>query len=439
MISSILFTLLLIAAIALFYRNVSIISKNIKLGKKLAIKDNKPLRWKTMFLVAIGQSQMRKRPLAGLLHIVVYLGFIIVNIEMIEILIDGVAGTHRVLGFLPFYPLLISSFEVLAVLVIIACVLFLVRRNVLKIKRFHSKEMTSWPRLDANIILIVEIILMLAFLSMNTADSLLQATESIPHATTGTFLISDLLTPVFSGISQSWLIVIERSAWWVHIIGVLAFLNYVPYSKHFHIFLAFPNVYYSKLKPLTYISNMDSVTNEVKIAMGLMEESAVPDEEVGVFGAKDVRDLSWKSLMDAYSCTECGRCTAVCPAHLTGKKLSPRKVVMDTRDRLEEIGKAIKASDNKMITEKSLLRDFITEEEIWACTTCNACTFECPVNIDPVSIIVELRRYQFMEESSAPSSLNAMSTNIENNGAPWQYSAADRGNWAQELTIEQQQ
>ena len=278
--------------------------------------------------------------------------------------------------------------------------------------------MTSWPRLDANIILVSEIILMLAFLSMNAADSILQSFASVHHVVSDSFLISDLIAPIFSNISEEGLIAIERIAWWLHIVGVLAFLNYVPYSKHFHIFLAFPNVYYSKLKPLTYISNMDSVTNEVKIAMGLMDENTLADEEIGTFGAKDVKDLSWKSLMDAYSCTECGRCTAVCPAHLTGKKLSPRKVMMDARDRLEEFGKAIKSQEKKIIDEKSLLRDYITEEEIWACTTCNACSFECPVNIDPVSIIIELRRFQFMEESSAPSSLNAMSSNIENNGAP---------------------
>ncbi len=435
MIPNIIFSILLLAAIILFYRSISVIYSNIKLGKKFSIKDNKSLRWKTMFLVAIGQSQMVKRPLAGALHIIVYLGFIIVNIEMLEILIDGVAGTHRVFNFLPFYSILISAFEVLAALVIIACAIFLARRNILKVKRFHSKEMTSWPRLDANIILISEIILMFAFLSMNATDSLLQASGSEHYTPVGAFLISNYLTPIYSGVSEGGLIAIERSAWWIHIIGVLAFLNYVPYSKHFHIFLAFPNVYYSKLKPLTYIANMDSVTKEVKIAMGLMEESAVGDEEMGSFGAKDVRDLSRKSLMDAYSCTECGRCTAVCPANLTGKKLSPRKVVMDTRDRLEQLGKAIKKADNEQIENKSLLRDFITEEEIWACTTCNACSFECPVNIDPVSIIIELRRFQFMEESSAPSALNSISTNIENNGAPWQYSAADRGNWALDLTL----
>jgi len=438
MISSIIFSVILLAAIFLFYRNVSIISHNIKLGRKIQINDNKPLRWKTMFLVAIGQSQMVKRPLAGALHIIVYLGFIIVNIEMLEILIDGVTGTHRILSFLPFYPFIVSTFEVLAVLVILACIIFLLRRNVVKVRRFHLAEMKSWPRLDANIILLTEILLMSAFLSMNAADNVLQSLGSEHYHITGAFLISGYLAQFFSGLGEHSLILIERGGWWFHIIGVLAFLNYVPYSKHFHIFLAFPNVFYSKLKPLTYIANMESVTNEVKIAMGLMEESAVADQEVSTFGAKDVRDLTWKSLMDAYSCTECGRCTAVCPANLTGKKLSPRKVVMDTRDRLEQIGKALKANDTDIVDNKILLREFITEEEVWACTTCNACAYECPVNIDPVSIIIELRRYMFMEESSAPSPLNAMSTNIENNGAPWQYPAADRGNWTAELYLNKQ-
>ncbi|MDF1551035.1 MAG: (Fe-S)-binding protein, partial [Bacteroidales bacterium] len=276
------------------------------------------------------------------------------------------------------------------------------------------------------------------FISMNSADNILQSLGNENYHQTGAFLISGMVAPLFSGISEQGLIFIERAGWWFHIIGVLAFLNYVPYSKHFHIFLAFPNVFYSKLKPLTYLPNMESVTNEVKIAMGLIQESDVADQEVTTFGAKDVRELSWKSLMDAYSCTECGRCTAVCPANLTGKKLSPRKVVMDTRDRLEQLGKSLKKNDTKNAEDKTLLRDFITEEEIWACTTCNACTFECPVNIDPVSIIMELRRYQFMEESSAPSPLNAMSTNIENNGAPWQYPAADRANWSNELYLNKQ-
>ncbi len=435
MIANIIFILVLLAAIILFSKNVRIIVQNIKLGKGLDIKDNKSKRWKTMFLVAIGQSKMTKRPIAGILHIMVYVGFIIVNIEMLEIFIDGITGSHRIFSFLPFYDVLVSSFEIFALAVMAACIFFLIRRNIIRVKRFHNTEMTSWPRLDANIILITEILLMSAFLSMNTADQILQSLGSAHYIETGSFLFSSLLIPLFSGFSESTLIFIERFGWWFHIVGVFAFLNYIPYSKHFHVFLAFPNVYYSKLKARTYISNMESVTNEVKIAMGIIEEDAASDEEIAAFGAKDVRDLSWKNLMDAYTCTECGRCTAVCPANLTGKKLSPRKIIMDTRDRLETVGKGVRKSGNEFTDNKSLLGDYISAEELWACTTCNACTYECPVNIDHVSIIVDLRRYIFMEESGAPSPINAMSTNIENNGAPWQYPAADRNNWAEELYI----
>lgn len=435
MITIIIFIIVFLSAVFLFYKNVRIITHNIKLGQDLDIKDNKGKRWKTMFLVAIGQSKMTKRPIAGILHIMVYVGFIIVNFEMLEILIDGITGSHRIFSFLPFYNFMVSAFEVFAIVVITACIFFLIRRNVLRVKRFHNPEMTNWPRLDANIILITEILLMSAFLSMNAADQILQTLGNEHYLETGNFFISSMLIPLFSGFSESALIFIERFGWWFHIVGVFAFLNYIPYSKHFHVFLAFPNVYYSKLKAGTYINNMESVTNEVKIAMGLIEEDTTSDEEIATFGAKDVRDLSWKSLMDAYTCTECGRCTAVCPANLTGKKLSPRKIVMDTRDRLEIVGKGVRKKGNEYTDEISLLGSYITPEELWACTTCNACTYECPVNIDQVAIILELRRYIFMEESAAPSTLNAMSTNIENNGAPWQYSAADRNNWAEELYI----
>lgn len=434
-IANVIFILVFIAAIVMFYMSVRVIAQNIKLGRDFDISDNKKERWKTMFLVAIGQSKMTKRPIAGILHIMVYLGFLIVNIEMLEILIDGISGTHRVFSFLPFYNALINFLEIAAVAVITACIIFLFRRNVLRVKRFHNPEMTSWPRLDANIILISEILLMFAFLSMNAADQILQSMGNEHYHATGKFLISSLLIPLYNSLPESNLIFIERFAWWFHIIGVLAFLNYIPYSKHFHVFLAFPNVWYSKLKPRTYIYNMESVTQEVKIAMGLIPDPGASDEDVPTFGAKDVRDLTWKSLMDAYTCTECGRCTAVCPANLTGKLLSPRKIIMDTRDRLEIVGKNLRKQGKDFDDGKALLGDFILPEEIWACTTCNACTYECPVNIDHVSIIMEIRRYIFMEESAAPSPLNAMSTNIENNGAPWQYPAADRYNWANELYI----
>jgi len=320
-------------------------------------------------------------------------------------------------------------------MVIVACITFLIRRNIIKVKRFKSAEMTSWPTLDANIILISEILLMFAFLSMNASDQILQGREygHYAEAITGALPISSFLIPLYSGMADTSLILIERFTWWFHIVGIFAFLNYIPFSKHFHVFLAFPNVFYSKLKPRTYISNMAAVTNEVKIAMGLIQDDGGAEGEIATFGAKDVRDLNWKSLMDAYTCTECGRCTDVCPANLTGKKLSPRKVIMDTRDRLEKVGdKILKEGDQAQI-EGSLLHDYITDEELWACTTCNACTEACPVEIDQPAIITELRRFMYMEESAVPGPLAAANTNIENNGAPWQFPADDRGNWAMEV------
>jgi ferredoxin len=430
MLLNILFLFLFLFAVILFVYNVRQIAINIRSGVKTTTEKNMPARLKALFLVAIGQSKMVKRPVAGILHLLIYVGFVIVNIELLEILFDGITGSHRALSILPFYPLLISALEILAVLVILACLVFLFRRNVLKLKRFEAAEMKSWPRMDANIILIAEILLMAAFILMNTADLQLQALDIEMYKETGYFLVSSFLMPAFQDFSANTLTILERSAWWFHIIGIFAFLNYIPFSKHFHILLSFPNVYYSKLKPLTYIANMDAITKEVRIAMGLQKEEPGAPGFSGTFGACDIGGLSRKMLMEAYSCTECGRCTSVCPAHLTGKKLSPRKIVMDTRDRLEEFGRNNKRG---ITNNRTLLKDYISEEEIWACTTCNACSNECPLNIDPVSIIIELRRYLFMEKSAAPSTINAMSSNIENNGAPWQYPAADRDNWAKQL------
>jgi Fe-S oxidoreductase len=435
MISSIVFLIVLAIAVVLFYRSIQVITRNIKLGKPLDISDQKGKRWKTMFLVAIGQKKMVKRPIAGLLHIMVYAGFIMVNFEMLEILTDGIAGTHRVFAFVPFYNVLISVFEIFALAVIAACVVFLIRRNGLRLSRFHKPEMTAWPKLDANLILITEILLMTALFSMNAADQVLQMKGVEGYPITGGFLISGFLVPLFSNFSVSTLEFIDGFGWWFHIVGVFAFLNYIPYSKHFHVFLAFPNVYYSKLKPATYISNMESVTQEVKIAMGIIPEDEAGDEEVARFGAKDVRDLTWKSLSDAYTCTECGRCTDVCPANITGKKLSPRKIIMDTRDRLEVVGKGVAKEGADFDDNKALWGDYISPEELWACTTCNACTNECPVDIDHVSIIMELRRYSSLEEASTPATLNGALTNIENNGAPWQFSAEDRLLWAEGLDV----
>ena len=428
--SSVIFALLLLVTIFIFARKTGSIVSNIRLGRPLKRSDRRMERLKAMMLVAIGQSKMVRRPVAGILHIFVYAGFIIINIEVLEIVIDGLAGTHRI--FLPVmgqsYATFISVFEILALLVITACAVFLIRRNVIRLRRFRSREMTAWPRSDANIILLTEIMLMLAFLTMDSADLVLQSRSAEGYHETGSFLVSAGFMSFFQSVETNTLYAIERSAWWFHILGILAFLNYIPYSKHFHIFLAFPNVYFSNLEPKGKMNHIESVTREVKLILDPQAGSEAPPTDQappGRFGAKDVTDLTWKQLLDAYTCTECGRCTSNCPANQTGKMLSPRKIMMDTRDRLEEFGR-------RENTEKSLVHNYITEEELWACTTCNACTESCPVNIDPLSIILDLRRYLVMEESKMPAELMTMSGNIENNGAPWQFAAADRAKWKNE-------
>lgn len=433
-ISNILFLLLLIGATALFIINIRKIIRNINLGRQDVINDNIPQRWTTMFKVAMGQSKMVVRPVAGIMHLFVYVGFVLINIEVLEMLIDGAAGTHRALSFLgAFYDFLISFFEVLAFLVTIGCAVFLIRRNIVRLKRFISNDLNGWPRTDANLILISEIILMSALFLMNAADQTLQNMGAEHYIKAGSFPISQHIAPMLSDMSESSLIFIERACWWLHIIGIFGFLNYLPYSKHFHIVLAFPNVFYSNLKPKGQFTNLESVTKEVKL---MLDPSATPppaDAAPTRFGAKDVFDLSWKQLLDAYTCTECGRCTSSCPQNITGKKLSPRKIMMSTRDRLEDVGKNIDKNKQFVDDGKSLVNDYITPEELWACNTCNACVEACPVNIDPLSIIVDLRRYLVMEQSAAPQELNLMTTNIENNGAPWQFSPADRLNWKNEL------
>jgi heterodisulfide reductase subunit C len=431
MISSIIFIILFVAALLLFYRNVSKIFKNINRGNKCYSKDDVIKRIQNLYTFAIGQSKMLRNPIVGVLHVFIYIGFILFIIELLEIVYDGITNQHRLFSTIHIYPVFISLLETFAVGVIIACTIFLVRRNVLRIKRFISSDVTGWPRLDANIILIALIVLMTAFLLMNSADLQLQSLNIKNYSKTGNFLVSGYLQTIFASVNAENLVFIEQFAWWVYIIGILAFINYIPFSKHFHIILAFPNVYYSKIKPLSYIEPMESVSHEVKIAMGLKQEQNETIPEVLQYGAKDVIQLNRKSLLDAYSCTECGRCTMVCPANLAGKKLSPRKIMMNTRDRLEQLGKEPKECEKSQF----LLRDYISEEEIWACTTCYACSYECPVNINPVAIIIELRRYLVMEESSAPASLNSIFVNIENNGAPWQYSSANRDNWTNELCL----
>ncbi|GGI24314.1 Fe-S oxidoreductase [Pedobacter mendelii] len=383
----------------------------------------------TMMRVAFGQSKMVVRPIPAFLHFFVYVGFVIINIEVLEIMIDGLFGTHRIFhGLGGLYDFLIGSFEILALTVWLACVAFMVRRNVMKLKRFSGIEMTAWPKSDANYILVTEILLMTAFLLMNAADAKLQTLGATHYISAGSFPVSQYLMDLLPN-HESALIILERSCWWFHIAGILAFLNYLPHSKHFHILFAFPNTYFSNLEPIGEFTNMASVTNEVK---AMLDPSFIPAEtEPGKFGAKDVKDLSWVNLMNAYTCTECGRCTSVCPANITGKLLSPRKIMMDTRDRITEVGKNIDKHGAEHQDGKSLLDDYITREEIWACTSCNACVEACPVNIDPLQIIMELRRYAVMEESQAPASVNAMMGNIENNQAPWKYSPADRFNWAE--------
>ena len=437
-VSNIIFIVVLIASIAAFTYQVRKIRRNIMLGRDKEINDRKGERWSETLRVALGQSKMVTRPLAGIMHVFIYVGFVIINIEVLEIVIDGVLGTHRIFSFLgPVYDFLIGSFEILAFLVLLACVVFLIRRNIGNIRRFKMPEMKGWPKNDANIILIVEVLLMMAFLTMNASDSVLQSRGVDHYVNAGAYPVSSILVPWLSNYSDGTVIMIERATWWFHIVGIILFLNYLPISKHFHIILAFPNVFYSNLKPKGEFSNMDRVTQEVKLMMDPNADpyaAPAPDENAAVekFGAKDVQDLTWKNLMDAYSCTECGRCTSACPANITGKKLSPRKIMMDTRDRLEEVGKNLDKHGADYEDGKSLLGDYITEEELWACTTCNACVQECPVNINPLEIIVDLRRYLVMEESKSPTELNGMYTTMENNGAPWAFPQADRLKWAEE-------
>ena len=438
---NIFFAIILSIGFGYFTLNVKKLIRNINLGRDVNRSDNPSERWKNMAMIALGQSKMIKRPIAGFLHIIVYVGFVIINLELLEIIIDGLFDTHRVfapLGIL--YDVLIGSFEILAILVLIAVIVFWIRRNSIKLKRFASSDLKGKPKNDANYILYFEVVLMSLFLLMNASDYHLQnvAGGYGHYIQAGSFPVSQYIAPIFDGMSNQLVFMLERTFWWLHISIILVFLNYLYFSKHLHILLAFPNTYYADLNPKGQFDNLESVTNEVKLMMDPnadpfaaqpVDENAVPSK----FGASDVQDLNWVQLLNAYTCTECGRCTSACPANETGKKLSPRKIMMDTRDRMEEVGKNIDANKGIFVPDnKSLLNDYITPEELWACTSCNACVEECPVNISPLSIILDMRRYLVMEQSAAPMSLNSMMSNIENNGAPWQYNQQDRLNWKNE-------
>ncbi|SDS38180.1 (Fe-S)-binding protein [Christiangramia echinicola] len=442
-IAQILFVIALVAGIGFFARNIKRVIRNVKLGKKVDRSDRPGERFAKMARVALGQSKMVKRPIAGLLHIVVYVGFIIINIEVLEIIIDGIFGTHRIFSFLGgFYDVLIFSFEILAFLVFVGVVLFWIRRNTINIKRFLSRELKGWPKNDANYILYFEMVLMILFITMNAADYQLQLNGADHYASEagimGSFPVSQYLLPLLDGMSNATLIIIERAAWWLHILGILFFLNYLYYSKHLHIILAFPNVYLSKLTRMGKMDNLEAVQKEVQLMMDPNADPfAAPAEgedegEPEKFGASDIFDLNQVQLLNSYTCTECGRCTSECPANQTGKKLSPRKIMMDTRDRVEEVGEIINKNGKFEDDGKQLLDDYILREELWACTTCNACVEACPIGIDPLSIILDMRRYLVMEQSAAPNELAIAMTNIENNGAPWPYNQMDRLNWAEE-------
>ena len=430
---NIIFAIILIYAILFFSKNIRSIVRNINRGKPIDRSDQPAKRWGNVFRIALGQSKMVDRPISGILHIIVYVGFVVINIELIEIVLDGLLGTHRL--FAPYmgsmYNVLIATFEVFAALVLISVVIFWLRRNAIKIKRFWKPELKGWPKKDADYILYFELILMTLFLSMNATDALLQQRNEPHYIQAGLFPVSQFLAPVFSSLSVATLVILERTFWWLHITGILIFLNYLYYSKHLHILLAFPNTYFQNLNPLGSFRNNKTVTEEVKL---MMDPSADPyaapaGNVVDKFGASDVTDLNRIQLLNAYTCTECGRCTDVCPANQTGKMLSPRKIMMDTRDRLEEVGKNTPKNEPFKPDGKQLLNDYISSEELWACTSCNACVEACPIGIDPLSIIMDMRQYLVMEQSAAPSDLNNMMSNIENNGAPWPFSNQDRMLW----------
>ncbi len=431
--SSIIFGVLLLLSITLFVINCKKILRNIKIGRDIDRFNNKKVRFYKMLRLAFGQTKMLNKPVVGLLHLIVYIAFILINIELIEIIIDGLTGSHRVFGphLGVFYDFLIGFFEILAFLVIISVIIFLIRRNLMKISRFISNDLSGWPKSDGNYILYIELVLMFLFLNMNATDQVLQNANYLNYGSYGSFPISSFISPIYENLDIDYVLFVERTLWWLHIIGILFFLNYLYYSKHLHIILAFPNTYFSNLNTSGKFSNLKSVYKEVKAMLDPDSDPYSTDNlnETEIFGAKDVFDLNWFQLLGAYTCTECGRCSSECPANQTGKLLSPRSIMMKTRDRIEEVGKNL--DKNKVFKDdgKNLLNDYITKEELWACTTCNACVESCPIGIDPLSIIIDLRRYMVMEESSAPNEINNMMNNLENNGAPWPFNQQDRLNW----------